>query len=133
VSGHLPDYEVHNSAGQYAFLVPGAEGSDHRQVFVEKALPAAEDYKPQFLLVSAGFDAHRMDPLAPLNLETVHYEWMTRWLTGVARRHCDGRLVSVLEGGYNLDALGASASEHLSLLLDYDGAGASPGHENGVW
>ena len=79
-------------------------------------LPAAEGYQPQFVLVSAGFDAHRLDPLAPLSLETADFEWMTRTVIDLARRHCQGRLVTILEGGYNLDALAECAVTHLSLL-----------------
>ena len=112
---------------------PGAGGAEYRTAFVEKVLPAAEAYNPQFILISAGFDAHRADPLAPLCLETTDYEWMTRWIMDVAKRHCGGRLVSVLEGGYDLEALSASVTRHVSLLVDYDGAGAGGGHESGVW
>ena len=112
---------------------PGAGGAEYRTAFVEKVLPAAEAYNPQFILISAGFDAHRADPLAPLCLETTDYEWMTRWIMDLAKRHCGGRLVSVLEGGYDLEALSASVTRHVSLLVDYDGAGAGGGHESGVW
>ncbi len=114
-------------------MEPSSTGEEYKTAFVEKVLPAAESYQPQFILVSAGFDAHRADPLAPLDLETSDYEWMTRWLMDAARRHCQGRLVSVLEGGYDLDALAASTTGHLSLLLDYDGNGAGAGHESGAW
>ena len=69
------------------------------------------------LIVSAGFDAHKADPLAQLRLETQDYAWLTDELLGVADRHCGGRLVSVLEGGYDLDALAASAAVHVRSLM----------------
>jgi acetoin utilization deacetylase AcuC-like enzyme len=114
-------------------IEPGAGGEQYRAAFVDRVLPAAEGYKPQFILISAGFDAHRADPLAPLCLETPDYEWMSRWIIDLAHRHCDRRLISVLEGGYDLSALAASTTRHVSLLLDYDGSGAGTDHESGVW
>ncbi len=84
-------------------------------------LPAAEAYQPQFVLISAGFDAHRLDPLAPLALENSDFDWITQAILGVAERHCDGRAVSVLEGGYHLEALAACVAGHVSLLLEYGG------------
>ncbi|MEK7732565.1 MAG: histone deacetylase, partial [Planctomycetota bacterium] len=85
-------------------LPPGRE-EVWRRAFGDPILPAIAKFDPQFVLISAGFDAHRLDPLAPLELETDSYEWMTDELVDVAKRHCGGRLVSVLEGGYHLDAL----------------------------
>jgi len=70
------------------------------------------------VLISAGFDAHRLDPLAPLQLETESFGWMTDEMVRVAGDHCQGRLVSILEGGYHLDALGDSVALHLTRLLD---------------
>ncbi len=98
-------------------LPPGRE-EVWRRAFDETILPAAAKFEPQFVLISAGFDAHRLDPLAPLELETESYGWMTDELVGVAKRHCGGRLVSVLEGGYHLDALAESAALHVSRLMD---------------
>ena len=69
------------------------------------------------MIVSAGFDAHKADPLAQLRLETADFGWMTERLIEIAERHCQGRLVSVLEGGYDLDALAASAALHVRTLL----------------
>jgi acetoin utilization deacetylase AcuC-like enzyme len=77
-----------------------------------------EEYRPEFVLISAGFDAHRADPLAPLELETESYGWLTDAVVGIARRHAGGRLVSMLEGGYDLQALGDSVALHVSRLLD---------------
>ena len=79
----------------------------------ERVIPALEAFAPQFLLVSAGFDAHKHDPLAQMELSEAGFEGMTRLLCEVADRHCGGRLVSTLEGGYDLRALGRSVVRHL--------------------
>ena len=97
-------------------LPPGRE-EVWRKVFDDPIGPAIDVFRPQFVLISAGFDAHRLDPLAPLELETSTYGWFTDELVGVARRHCDGRLVSVLEGGYHLEALAESVALHVERLL----------------
>jgi acetoin utilization deacetylase AcuC-like enzyme len=97
-------------------LPPGREPV-WRAAFCDRILPAVHEYAPQFVLISAGFDAHRADPLAPLELETESYGWMTDELIKVARLHANGRLVSVLEGGYDLDALASSVALHVSRLL----------------
>ena len=99
-------------------MYPGQGDDEYRRGFDEKVLPALDDYKPQFVLISAGFDAHRRDPLAPINLESHSYAWMTRAVMQIAHRHAGGRLVSVLEGGYDLDALGESTALHVEQLLD---------------
>ncbi|MCB9865185.1 MAG: histone deacetylase [Phycisphaerales bacterium] len=96
---------------------PGATDSDYRRAFDESVLPAMDQYKPQFVLISAGFDAHQRDPLAPIDLETASYGWMTQAVADIARRHAGGRLVSVLEGGYDLQALGESVALHVKELL----------------
>jgi acetoin utilization deacetylase AcuC-like enzyme len=96
---------------------PGATDSDYRGAFDEQVLPMLEDFRPQFVLVSAGFDAHRRDPLAPIDLETASFGWMTRAVADLAHRCADGRLVSVLEGGYDLQALGESVALHVSELV----------------
>jgi acetoin utilization deacetylase AcuC-like enzyme len=82
-----------------------------------RILPALDAFAPDLLLVSAGFDAHRADPLAGLELEEEDFAWVTERLTEMANRHCDGRLVSVLEGGYDLRALGSSAAAHVTALM----------------
>jgi acetoin utilization deacetylase AcuC-like enzyme len=79
-------------------------------------MPALEAYKPQFIFVSAGFDAHRDDPLAYLKLDDEDYRWVTERLVDVAERHAEGRVVSTLEGGYNTDALGRCVVEHVRVL-----------------
>lgn len=79
-------------------------------------LARLQDHKPQLILISAGFDAHKHDPLASLQFEERDYRWITRMLMDVARIYCNGRMVSVLEGGYNLSALARSVEMHLEGL-----------------
>ena len=79
-------------------------------------LPALEDFKPEMLFISAGFDAHREDDLAMMKLVEADYTWVTQQLRQVAERHASGRIVSMLEGGYNLHALGRSAAAHIRVL-----------------
>jgi acetoin utilization deacetylase AcuC-like enzyme len=98
-------------------LAPGSDGSTFRKVWEIQILPALDAFAPDLLLVSAGFDAHRADPLASLELEEEDFAWVTERLTEMASRHCDGRLVSVLEGGYDLRALGSSAAAHVTALM----------------
>ncbi len=98
-------------------VLPGSGDSEYRRAFEEKIGPAIDGYRPEFILVSAGFDAHEADPLAPIELETSSFAWMTDFVMDAARRHCDGRLVCVLEGGYDLTALGECVVQHVSRLL----------------
>jgi acetoin utilization deacetylase AcuC-like enzyme len=98
-------------------LPPGAGSDAFRAAWEGTILPALDRFAPEFLIVSAGFDAHKADPLAQLRLETEDFGWITRELLALATRHCGGRLVSVLEGGYDLDALAASAAVHVRALL----------------
>jgi acetoin utilization deacetylase AcuC-like enzyme len=98
-------------------MLPPAGDDDYRSVLESLILPAMEAFRPEFVLVSAGFDAHRDDPIGPLELSTECFGWMTDALTDVARRHAAGRLVSCLEGGYNLRALAESVTLHVSRLL----------------
>ncbi len=99
---------------------PGGDGV-WRAAFDELVLPAIDGYRPQFVLVSAGFDAHRLDPLGPLELESQSFGWMTEAMLSTALQHCGGRLVSVLEGGYDLAALSESACIHMERLLAASG------------
>jgi acetoin utilization deacetylase AcuC-like enzyme len=93
-------------------------GSTHfRHAFAEFILPALDDFRPDLILVSAGFDAHRRDPLAQLDLEDADYAWVTERLLDCAERHTEGRLVSTLEGGYDFAALRSSAAAHVRALL----------------
>jgi acetoin utilization deacetylase AcuC-like enzyme len=93
-------------------------GSDSFRSAIERDwLPAVQRHDPDIILVSAGFDAHRDDPLGGLCLEDADYRWITDLLQDAARRYCGGRLVSSLEGGYNLDALARSTLAHLKALV----------------
>jgi acetoin utilization deacetylase AcuC-like enzyme len=98
-------------------LRSGTEGGCFRRAFEARILPALDAFAPELLLVSAGFDAHRADPLAGLELEEEDFAWVTARLAEAARRHARGRLVSVLEGGYDLKALASSAAAHVSALM----------------
>ena len=95
----------------------GSNDSHYEQAFREKILPAVNDYGPDAILISAGFDAHQADPLGSINLSTEFYGWMTERMLETADQHANGRLISVLEGGYALDALAASVSSHLQSLV----------------
>ena len=97
-------------------LPPGTGGFRFRNVWADVMLPALEDFRPQLLLISAGFDAHMRDPLADLMLETEDFAWLTRELRAIARRHASGRVVSLLEGGYDLDALRECSVAHVDEL-----------------
>jgi acetoin utilization deacetylase AcuC-like enzyme len=97
-------------------LPAGAGAAEFRGAWEERILPALEAFGPQLLLISAGFDAHRLDPLASLNLETGDYAWITTRLVDVAARHARGRIVSSLEGGYSLTALRESVAAHVAAL-----------------
>lgn len=97
--------------------LPAGSGSEAFRTAIERDwLPAIDTHEPQLILVSAGFDAHRLDPLAALNLDEEDYRWVTRLIVDAANRHAGGRVVSTLEGGYDLDALAASVSAHLEAL-----------------
>jgi len=98
-------------------LRPMSGSGPFRRAFDERVLPALDDFRPQLVIVSAGFDAHRHDPLAQLMLDESDYIWVTEKLVDLAARHARGRLVSTLEGGYDLTALGASAAAHLRVLM----------------
>ncbi len=93
------------------------DGRGFRAAVERDWLPALEAYKPQLVFVSAGFDAHRDDPLAYLKLGDDDYRWVTEKLLAVAARHAQGRVVSTLEGGYNTQALGRCVVEHVGAML----------------
>ncbi|CUQ68247.1 histone deacetylase family protein [Candidatus Nitrospira inopinata] len=94
------------------------EGDDeYRTVFRKVLTPAADDFKPEFVIISAGFDAHRDDPLASMALTEAGYADLTDIVVGIAKRHAQGRILSSLEGGYNLRALAASVEAHVQALL----------------
>jgi acetoin utilization deacetylase AcuC-like enzyme len=97
---------------------PGSGDGEYQQAFRDKVIPGLNAFAPELLLVSAGFDAVQGDRNSDLNLEPASFGWMTRELTAVARQSCAGRLVSVLEGGYDLNSLGRCVVEHVQALLD---------------
>lgn len=105
-------------------LAAGATDTDYTRVFREDVQPAIARFRPELILISAGFDAHRDDPLAGMQLTEEGFAEMTRALCAMAAEHARGRLVSVLEGGYNLDALAASVAAHLEVLTEAAGGGA---------
>jgi acetoin utilization deacetylase AcuC-like enzyme len=98
-------------------LPPMAGSADFRLAIAEEVLPALDRFRPELVIISAGFDAHAADPLAMLELVEADYAWVTNALADLARTHCDGRLVSALEGGYDLTALAASAAAHVRALM----------------
>ena len=99
-----------------SLLPPGSGGFRFRNVWADVLLPELDAFRPQLLLVSAGFDAHMRDPLADLMLETEDFAWLTRELRTIARRHAFGRIVSSLEGGYDLEALRECSVAHVNEL-----------------
>lgn len=111
------DWEIGTASGRgYTLNIPmepGRTDADYMRMIDLRVVPELEEYRPQVLLISAGFDAHLEDPLASMAMSEEGYELMTRSLVAMAERHCAGRVVSVLEGGYNLRALGRSVVRHL--------------------
>jgi acetoin utilization deacetylase AcuC-like enzyme len=98
-------------------LRPMSGSNEFRQGMTRVVLPALAEFAPELVMISAGFDAHRADPLAQLMLDTSDYAWITERLVEIARDHARGRVVSTLEGGYDLTALGASAAAHVRALM----------------
>jgi acetoin utilization deacetylase AcuC-like enzyme len=98
-------------------LTPGSGGDLFRDAFETRLLPALEAFKPDLVIISAGFDAHHRDPLAEINLTEDDFDWATGRLMDQASRHAAGRLVSLLEGGYDLQGLSASVGVHVARLL----------------
>ncbi|MGC2412360.1 MAG: histone deacetylase family protein [Stellaceae bacterium] len=98
-------------------LPPMAGSRQFREGVSREILPALDSFRPEMVLISAGFDAHKNDPLAQLLLDESDYTWVTEQLLEIARRHAGGRVVSTLEGGYDLAALGASTAAHVSALM----------------
>ena len=99
-------------------LRPGDGTERFKEAMESRILPALRDFRPDLLLISAGFDAHRDDPLANLRLSEADFAWVTMKLADVADRHTRGRLVSMLEGGYNLAALAKSVGVHVTALME---------------
>ena len=98
-------------------LAAGSGSREFREAWEGIILPGLVEFDPEFLLISAGFDAHEADPLASLRLNEEDYVWITRKLMKVADDHCEGRIVSTLEGGYDLAALARSAAVHVKTLM----------------
>jgi acetoin utilization deacetylase AcuC-like enzyme len=99
-------------------LRAGDGSAEFREAFEAVVLPSLRRHAPDLLIISAGFDAHHLDPLGNLNLFEDDYAWVTQKLIDVARERCGGRVVSVLEGGYDLAALGRSVAVHVQTLLE---------------
>jgi acetoin utilization deacetylase AcuC-like enzyme len=99
-------------------LEEGTNGRGFRVAMEGRVLPRVDAFKPDLIIISAGFDAHRDDPLAGLTLVEDDFTWITEQLCDLADKHCAGRVVSCLEGGYDLTALGASAAAHVNVLRE---------------
>ena len=97
-----------------------SRGDAMRAAVLDRWLPAIDDFAPQLVVISAGFDAHREDDLASLGWVDADYRWLTQQLVAVADKHCRGRIVSLLEGGYHLPALARSVGEHVKVLIGAD-------------
>jgi acetoin utilization deacetylase AcuC-like enzyme len=98
-------------------LAAGDGGAELREAFEDRILPALDTFRPELIIVSAGFDAHERDPLGSLTMTADDFAWVTRELMKSAEKHCDGRLVAVLEGGYDLQGLADSVSAHVGELM----------------
>jgi acetoin utilization deacetylase AcuC-like enzyme len=108
-----------DSASAHIVNVPlpaGTTGSTYREAFTAQIMPRLEAHRPQMLFFSAGFDGHREDDMAQFGLVEADYVWITEQVMGLAARHAEGRIVSVLEGGYALSALGRSVAAHIKTL-----------------
>ena len=99
-------------------LRPGSGGDEMRAIYEREVFPRLDEFAPQFLFISAGFDAHRSDPLAELNWDKDDFVWLTQKLSDLAAKHAKGRLVSALEGGYDLSALAACVKAHVETLCE---------------
>ncbi len=114
--------EVGEGEGKgYTLNIPmkrGSDDSDIKRVFETLVLPKIIEYEPELILISAGFDAHKLDPLGGLEFSTSVYEWMTIQIVNIASQYCNGRIISFLEGGYSLEALADSVEAHSLVLLD---------------
>ena len=123
---HYPGTGAENERGQgkgegTTINVPMYSGQGdevYREVFQKVLVPVADAFKPEFVLISAGFDAHEDDPLASMAITTKGYGELTRIVSDIANIHCHGRIVACLEGGYNLQALAASVEQHILALME---------------
>ena len=117
-SGDVSETGAHGNILNYP-LRPYSTGTDLMAAYEAEILPRMAEHKPELLLISAGFDAHADDPLANLNFTTQEFAEITRMLCTFAQEHCEGRVVSTLEGGYDLDALAASVAAHVDVLMEF--------------
>jgi acetoin utilization deacetylase AcuC-like enzyme len=118
-SGATPMSKV--AANSVNVPVPAGSGGDVvRQLVAERWLPALDAFRPEMIFISAGFDAHREDDMSHMALVEADYAWMTHQVMEVAKRYAKGRIVSCLEGGYELSALGRSVVAHLKTLAELD-------------
>ncbi len=113
-----------------AALKPATGGEDMREAYLNRILPALDNFAPDLILISAGFDAERRDPLAQLEWVGSDYAWLTGKLMDIAARRCSNRIVSMLEGGYDLGGLASGVSAHVGMLLT-GVAGADSDSEQG--
>lgn len=113
-SGHVTERGINNIFN--APLPPGATGAQFREAWRTRLLPQLDAFRPQLVMISAGFDAHRLDPLAQVQLEAEDFDWITRELVAIADRHAGGRVVSSLEGGYDMQGLRESCVAHVGAL-----------------
>ncbi len=122
----MPNYPGTGSIGERgefdqivnAPLRAGDGGDSFREAMDVAILPRIDAFNPDLVIISAGFDAHRRDPLGNLNLVEADYVWATRKLMEIAQKHCGGRVVSVLEGGYDLEGLARSVAAHVTTLIE---------------
>ncbi len=121
---YYPGGGTENEKGDHnnALNIPLPAGTNSREYFdaYEHMLKRLKEFRPEFILMSAGFDAHRQDPLCQLNLESKDYYEITRRALETTSEFCNGKVVSILEGGYDLEALAESANEHVNALLEYN-------------
>ncbi|MEL6519316.1 MAG: histone deacetylase family protein [Pseudomonadota bacterium] len=116
-SGHANETGAHGNVLN-APLAPHTGGAEFRAVMEREVLPALDQFAPEMVIISAGFDAHKADPLANLNWDAADFAWATEKLCDLADKHAGGRLVSSLEGGYDLDGLAESTAAHVKVLME---------------
>lgn len=116
-SGHISEIGAGNIVNINLPIDSGSHAM--RLAYMETGLPRLKKFAPQLILISAGFDAHENDPLASLNWTEEDYQWLTQEIMAIADASCQGRIVSTLEGGYNISALASSAKAHVKTLADH--------------
>ena len=116
-TGAIGERGEHNTIVNAPLVAPATAATEFREAFETVILPRLREFKPEILVISAGFDAHTRDPLANLNLVEADYAWVTKKLMEIAERARRGRIVSVLEGGYDLEGLSRSVAAHVTALM----------------